>query len=37
LVLIEPDKEKQQLAMVGHHGGLTPAELEIPLFCGSAS
>lgn len=37
LVLIEPDKEKQQLAMVGHHGGLTAAELEIPLFCGTAN
>jgi predicted AlkP superfamily pyrophosphatase or phosphodiesterase len=37
LVLIEPDKEKQQLAMVGHHGGLTSAELEIPLYYGSAS
>ena len=32
LVLIEPDKEKQQLAMVGHHGGITEAEVRIPLL-----
>ncbi len=36
LVLIEPEKEKQQLAMVGHHGGLTAAELDIPLYGGIA-
>ena len=32
LVLIEPEKEKQQLAMVGHHGGITDSEVRIPLF-----
>ena len=32
LVLVEPEKEKQQLAMVGHHGGLTEAETRIPLI-----
>ena len=32
LVLIEPEKEKQQLAMVGHHGGITEAEVRIPLL-----
>lgn len=32
LVLIESNYEKQQLAMVGHHGGITDAEKEIPLL-----
>lgn len=32
LVLVEVEKEKQQLAMVGHHGGITEAEIRIPLL-----
>ncbi len=37
LVLIEPEYEKQQIAMVGHHGGITAAEKEIPLLQAIAS
>lgn len=32
LILVELEREAQQLAMVGHHGGITPAETEIPLL-----
>ena len=32
LILVEVEREQQQRAMVGHHGGLTPAEREIPLL-----
>lgn len=32
LILVEPDREELQLAMVGHHGGITAAETEIPLL-----
>lgn len=32
LILVEPAREAQQLAMVGHHGGMTPDETEIPLL-----
>jgi predicted AlkP superfamily pyrophosphatase or phosphodiesterase len=32
LILVEPDREALQLAMVGHHGGLTADESEIPLL-----
>lgn len=32
LVLVEPGRAAQQIAMVGHHGGLTDAECEIPLL-----
>ena len=32
LILAEIDRELQQRAMVGHHGGLTDAEREIPLL-----
>ena len=31
-IMVEPDREELQLAMVGHHGGVTPAETEIPLL-----
>ncbi|MFM8842749.1 MAG: alkaline phosphatase family protein, partial [Actinomycetota bacterium] len=31
-ILVEPDREELQLAMVGHHGGITAAETEIPLL-----
>lgn len=31
-ILVEPEREELQLAMVGHHGGITPAETEIPLL-----
>ena len=31
-ILVEPDREELQLAMVGHHGGVTAAETEIPLL-----
>ncbi|MFM7462620.1 MAG: alkaline phosphatase family protein [Actinomycetota bacterium] len=30
-VLIEPEREETQMRMVGHHGSITKAELEIPL------
>ena len=32
LILVEIERESQQCAMVGHHGGITPAEVEIPLL-----
>ncbi len=32
LILVEQQREELQLAMVGHHGGVTQAELEIPLL-----
>lgn len=32
LILVEPDREELQLSMVGHHGGTTRAEQEIPLM-----
>ena len=35
-ILVEPEREALQCAMVGHHGGLTPAEVEIPLLTYSA-
>jgi predicted AlkP superfamily pyrophosphatase or phosphodiesterase len=31
-ILVEPEREELQLAMVGHHGGITAAETEIPLL-----
>ena len=31
-VLVEMERETQQCAMVGHHGGTTKAECEIPLL-----
>ena len=31
-ILVEQEREAMQIAMVGHHGGLTDAEVEIPLF-----
>lgn len=31
-ILVEPAREELQLAMVGHHGGTTAAEVEIPLL-----
>ena len=31
-ILVEPEREEFQLAMVGHHGGVTAAETEIPLL-----
>jgi hypothetical protein len=31
-ILVEPEREELQLAMVGHHGGVTKAETEIPLL-----
>jgi hypothetical protein len=31
-ILVEPDREELQLAMVGHHGGITEAETAIPLL-----
>lgn len=32
LILVEPEREALQCAMVGHHGGVTFAETEIPLL-----
>jgi Type I phosphodiesterase / nucleotide pyrophosphatase len=32
LILVEPDREEFQLAMVGHHGGITEPEIAIPLL-----
>jgi predicted AlkP superfamily pyrophosphatase or phosphodiesterase len=32
LILVESERAVQQLAMVGHHGGMTKAEIEIPLL-----
>jgi predicted AlkP superfamily pyrophosphatase or phosphodiesterase len=32
LILVEIERAAQQLAMVGHHGGVTKAEVEIPLL-----
>jgi hypothetical protein len=34
-ILVEMEREELQIAMVGHHGGLTPAECEIPLLLAS--
>jgi len=34
-ILVEMEREELQIAMVGHHGGLTPAEREIPLLLAS--
>ena len=31
-ILVEPDREEFQLAMVGHHGGVTEPEIAIPLL-----
>jgi predicted AlkP superfamily pyrophosphatase or phosphodiesterase len=31
-ILVEQEREALQIAMVGHHGGLTRAEVEIPLL-----
>ena len=31
-ILVEREREAQQLAMVGHHGGITKPEVEIPLL-----
>jgi len=31
-IMVEPDREELQLSMVGHHGGITQAELAIPLL-----
>lgn len=31
-ILVEPGRAAQQISMVGHHGGLTDAECEIPLL-----
>jgi len=32
LILVEQERELLQIAMVGHHGGLTRGEVEIPLL-----
>ena len=32
LILVEMEREAQQCAMVGHHGGTSQAEIEIPLL-----
>ena len=32
LILVELEREAQQCAMVGHHGGMTAAEVDIPLL-----
>ena len=32
LILVEKERESLQIAMVGHHGGMTSDELEIPLL-----
>jgi predicted AlkP superfamily pyrophosphatase or phosphodiesterase len=31
-IMVEKEREELQLSMVGHHGGITRAELEIPLL-----
>lgn len=31
-IIVEREREVQQLAMVGHHGGMTTPEIEIPLL-----
>lgn len=31
-ILVEKEREELQLSMVGHHGGITPAEVAIPLL-----
>lgn len=31
-IMVEQSREELQLAMVGHHGGITKAEIEIPLL-----
>ena len=32
VILIDPERIKQESSMVGHHGGLDPAEQQIPLL-----
>ena len=32
LLLVDPDRVKQECAMIGHHGGRTQIEVEIPLL-----
>ena len=32
LILIDPERVKQESGMVGHHGGLTPIETRVPLL-----
>jgi len=32
LILIDPDRVKQESGMVGHHGGLTSIETQVPLL-----
>jgi hypothetical protein len=34
LILIDPDRIKEESSMVGHHGGVTNTEVEIPLLLG---
>jgi predicted AlkP superfamily pyrophosphatase or phosphodiesterase len=34
LILIDPDRIKEESSMVGHHGGATNTEVEIPLLLG---
>ena len=34
-IIVEREREIQQLAMVGHHGGMTKPEIEIPLLARS--
>ncbi len=36
LIFIDPSRVKQESSMVGHHGGLTATELEIPLLMAQA-
>ena len=31
-IIVESEREELQISMVGHHGGITPAEREIPLL-----
>jgi hypothetical protein len=32
LIIIDPARVRQESSMVGHHGGLTDTEVEIPLL-----
>jgi hypothetical protein len=34
LILIDPDRIREESSMVGHHGGVTKTEVEIPLLLG---
>ena len=34
LILIDPDRIREESSMVGHHGGVTNTEVEIPLLLG---